>query len=298
MKIEDVKNICVLGCGIMGSGIVQLCAGLGYNTTFYEISDEIVKRSMERIRGSLSRAVEKGKMTKEQMEATMAKIKGTTSLKEAAANADIVIEAIPENLELKKKTWKQLDEICPKHTIFASNTSSLMITDQASATKRPDKFIGMHFFNPAHVMKLVEIIRGAVTSDETYKVIYDLSIKMGKVPLEAKDGPGFFTTRFICYTVAEIIRLLELGIAGVKEIDTMVRLGFGWPMGPFVLADFVGLDTIYHVLEYCYNETGNPAYKPPMLLRKMVIAGYLGDPRQKPGSRGGFYEYFNIPREQ
>lgn len=297
MKLENVKNICVLGCGIMGSGIVQLCAGLGYNTTFLEISDEIVKRSMERVKGSMGRAVEKGKMTQEQFDQTVAKIKGTKDLKEAAANADIVIEAISEDLELKKKMWKQLDETCPKHTIFASNTSSLMITDQASATKRPEKFIGMHFFNPAHVMKLVEIIRGATTSDETYKVIYDLSIKMGKVPVEAMDGPGFFTTRFICYTAAEIIRLLELGIAGVKEIDTMVKLGFGWPMGPFVLVDFVGLDTIYHVLEYCYNETGNTSYKPPMLLRKMVMAGFLGDPKQKPGSKGGFYEYFKVPRE-
>lgn len=297
MKLEDVKNICVLGAGIMGSGIVQLCARSGYNTTFFEISDEIVNRSMERIKKSMGRAVEKGKMTQEQFDQTVAKIKGTKDLKEAAGNADVVIEAIPEDLELKKKIWKQLDEICPEHTIFASNTSSLMITDQASATNRPEKFVGMHFFNPAHVMKLIEVIRGAVTSDETYDVIVELSKKMGKVPVDALDGPGFFTTRFICYTVAEIIRLLELGIAGVKEIDTMVRLGFGWPMGPLVLADFVGLDTIYHVLEYVYNETGNPGYKPPMLLRKMVMAGFLGDPRQKPGSRGGFYEYFGVPRE-
>ena len=297
MKLEDVKNICVLGAGIMGSGIVQLCARSGYNTTFFEISDEIVNRSMERIKKSMGRAVEKGKMTQEQFDQTVAKIKGTKDLKEAAGNADVVIEAIPEDLELKKKIWKQLDEICPEHTIFASNTSSLMITDQASATNRPEKFVGMHFFNPAHVMKLIEVIRGAVTSDETYDVIVELSKKMGKVPVDATDGPGFFTTRFICYTVAEIIRLLELGIAGVKEIDTMVRLGFGWPMGPLVLADFVGLDTIYHVLEYVYNETGNPGYKPPMLLRKMVMAGFLGDPRQKPGSRGGFYEYFGVPRE-
>jgi 3-hydroxybutyryl-CoA dehydrogenase len=297
MKLEDVKNICVLGAGIMGSGIVQLCARLGYNTTFYDISDDIVNRSFERIKKSMGRAVEKGKMKQEEFDQAVANIKGTSDLKEAAGNAEIVIEAIPEDLELKKKVWKELDEICPGHTIFASNTSSLMVTDQASATNRPENFIGMHFFNPAHVMKLVEVVRGAVTSDETYDVIVELSKKMGKAPVDAMDGPGFFTTRFICYTVAEIIRLLELGIAGVKEIDTMVRLGFGWPMGPFVLADFVGLDTIYHVLEYIYNETGNPGYKPPMLLRKMVMAGFLGDPRQKPGSRGGFYEYFNVPRE-
>ena len=297
MKLEDVKNICVLGCGIMGSGIAEICARLGYNTTFIEVSDELVNRGMERIKKSLGRALEKGKITQEEYDQTLAKIKGTTDLKEGAGNADIVIEAITEDLELKKEMWKKLDEICPEHTIFASNTSSLMITDQASATKRPEKFIGMHFFNPAPVMKLIEIIRGALTSDETYNVIRELSEKMGKIPVEAADGPGFFTTRFICYTMAEIIRMLEQGIAGVKEIDTMVKLGFNWPMGPFTLADFVGLDTIYHVLEYTYNETGNPAYKPPMLLKKMVIAGFLGHPKQKPGSRGGFYEYFNVPRE-
>ncbi|MHA1605252.1 MAG: 3-hydroxyacyl-CoA dehydrogenase family protein [Candidatus Freyarchaeota archaeon] len=297
MKLEDVKNICVLGCGIMGSGIAEICARLGYNTTVIDVSDELVNRGVERIKKSLGRALEKGKITQEEYDQTLAKIKGTTDLKEGAGNADIVIEAIIEDLELKKEMWRKLDVICPEHTIFASNTSSLMITDQASATKRPEKFIGMHFFNPAPVMKLIEIIRGALTSDETYNVIHELSEKMGKIPVEAADGPGFFTTRFISYTLAEIIRMLEQGIAGVKEIDTMVKLGFNWPMGPFTLADFIGLDTIYHILEYIYNETGNPAYKPPMLLKKMVIAGFLGHPRQKPGSRGGFYEYFKVPRE-
>jgi 3-hydroxybutyryl-CoA dehydrogenase len=297
LKLEDVKNICVLGAGIMGSGIVEICARLGYNTTFIEISNELVNKSTERIKKSLGRALEKGKITKEEVDKTLAKIKGTTNLKEGAGNADIIIEAITEDMNVKKEMWKKLDEICPKHTIFASNTSSLMITDQASATKRPEKFIGMHFFNPAPVMKLVEIIRCALTSDETYQVIYDLSIKMGKVPVNAMDGPGFFTSRFISYTVAEIIRMLEQGVAGVKEIDTMVKLGFNWPMGPLTLADFIGLDTIYHILDYIYNETGDHAYKPPMLLRKMVIAGFLGHPQQKPGSRGGFYEYFKVPRE-
>ncbi|MEM3594341.1 MAG: 3-hydroxyacyl-CoA dehydrogenase family protein [Candidatus Jordarchaeaceae archaeon] len=297
MKLEDVKNICVLGAGIMGSGIVEICARLGYNTTFVEVSDELVKKSMERIKKSLGRALEKGKITKEEVDKVLSKIKGTTNLKEGAGNADIVIEAIPEDMNLKKEMWKKLDEICPKHTIFASNTSSLMITDQASATKRPEKFIGLHFFNPAPVMKLIEIIRGALTSDETYNIIFELSKKMDKVPVDAADGPGFFTSRFISYTIAEIIRMLESGVAGVKEIDTMVKLGFNWPMGPFTLADFIGLDTIYHILEYVYNETGNPAYKPPLLLRKMVTAGFLGHPQQKPGSRGGFYEYFKVPRE-
>nr|MDO8082825.1 3-hydroxyacyl-CoA dehydrogenase family protein [Candidatus Freyarchaeota archaeon] len=297
MKLEDVKNICVLGAGIMGSGIVEICARLGYNTTFIEISDELVKKSTERIKKSLGRALEKGKITKEEVDKTVAKIKGTKDLKEGAGNADIVIEAIAEDMKIKKDMWKKLDEICPKHTIFASNTSSLMITDQASATKRPEKFIGLHFFNPAPVMKLIEIIRGALTSDETYNIILELSKKMDKVPVSAADGPGFFTTRFISYTVAEIIRMLELGVAGVKEIDTMVKLGFNWPMGPFTLADFIGLDTIYHILDYVYTETGNPAYKPPMLLKKMVTAGFLGHPQQKPGSRGGFYEYFKVPRD-
>ncbi len=298
MKLEELKKIAVIGAGIMGTGIAEVCARGGYDVALVDISEEILQRAKERIRKSMERAVERGKMSKEEMEKALGRIKFTTNLEEAARDADLVIEAIPENMELKKQLFKRLDEICPERTIFATNTSSLMITDLASATKRPDRFIGMHWFNPAPVMKLIEVIRGALTSDDTFNFIVELSKKLGKVPVEAQDGPGFFTTRFIVAVLAEAIRLFEQGIAGIKEIDTMVKLGFNWPMGPFELADFVGLDTIYHVLEYVYNETGNPAYKPPLILRKLVLAGYLGDPRQKPGSRGGFYEYFKIPRER
>ena len=298
MKLEDVRKIAILGAGIMGTGIAEVCARAGYEVIFRDISEELVERAYERIKKSLNRAVERGKISREDADAALSRINGTTDLKEAVKDADIVIEAVPEIMDLKKKIFKEIDEICPEHTIFASNTSSLMITELASATKRPDKFIGMHWFNPAPVMKLIEIIPGILTSEETYNLIVEFSKKLGKIPIKAKDGPGFFTTRFLAYYLAEAVRLLEEGVAGVKEIDDMVKLGFNWPMGPFELMDFIGLDTTYHILEYIYGEIGNPAYKPPLLLKKLVTAGFIGHPKQKPGSKGGFYEYFKIPRKK
>jgi len=297
MKLEDVKKIVILGSGIMGSGIAEVCARAGYQVALVDISDELLKKGLDRIKASMGKAVEKGKLSMEDAEAAYARIKPTTSFEEACKDADVVIEAIPENMELKKKVFKQLDEICPERTIFASNTSSLMITDMASATKRPDRFIGMHWFNPAPIMKLIEIIRGALTSDETYNLIKALSEKLGKITATAMDAPGFFTSRIISLWLLEALKCLEEGIATVKDIDLMCKLAFGHPMGPFELLDLIGLDTALHIMEYLHKEFGDPRYAPPLILKKMVMAGYLGDPRLKPGSKGGIYDYFKIPKQ-
>lgn len=295
MNIDEIRKIGVVGAGIMGSGIAEVCARAGYTVLLYDISEFYLNKGMEKLRTSLSRGVQKGKLTQEEADLATSRIKGVLSLDELS-DADVIIEAAPENMETKKKLYKELDGKCKPQTIFASNTSSLMITDLSSATKRPEKFIGMHWFNPAPVMKLIELIRAALTSDETFNLIKELSIKLGKTPVDANDGPGFFTSRFITAMMLEAIRLLESGIAGVKEIDTMCKLGFNHPIGALELADLVGLDTLLHIAEYCYEVTKQPHYAPPLILRKMVASGFLGDPKLKVGSKGGFYEYFNISR--
>jgi len=200
---------------------------------------------------------------------------------------------VTENANLKKKIFAELDRICKPETIIASNTSAIMISDLATAVERKDKFIGMHWFNPAPVMKLIEIIRGALTSDETFNLTVELSKKMGKIPIEAGDGPGFFTTRFINSWLVEAIRLFELGIGGIKEIDEMCKLAFGFPMGPFELMDLIGLDTVLHIAEYMYEETKESHYAAPITLKKLVLSGYIG---RKPGSRGGWYDFYGIEK--
>ncbi len=294
MKVEDIKTITVVGSGLMGQGIAEVCARAGYKVIMVDISDEILKKALEKIKASMEKGIKAGKLKKEEADTALARISTTTNLTEAVKNTDFVIEAIPEIIDLKKKMFKQIDEASPSHTIIASNTSSLMITDLASATKRPEKFIGMHWFNPPPIMKLIEIIRGGLTSDETYTITKELSKKLGKIPIDANDGPGFFTTRFLFAMLNEAIHLFESGIAGIKEIDTMCRLAFNHPMGPFELMDFIGIDTSYHILEYIHRETSDPKYAPPLTLKKMVQMGYLG---KKPGSKGGFYDYFKIPKE-
>nr|MDO8133847.1 3-hydroxyacyl-CoA dehydrogenase NAD-binding domain-containing protein [Candidatus Njordarchaeum guaymaensis] len=294
MRIEDVKKIVVLGSGIMGSGISEAAAKAGYRVAMTDVSEELVKHGLESIKASLNRIINRGKITKADADAALSRIKGTTDMREAARDAQVVIEAITEDISLKKKVFKELDEICPKETVIASNTSAIMITDLASATKRGDRFIGMHFFSPAQIMKLVEIIRGAETSDETFQLIRDLSVKFNKVPIAVNDSPGFFTTRYITACAAEAVRLFESGIAGIKDIDTMCKLAFNFPAGPIELADFVGLDTMLHVLEYLHAETGDAHYAPPLIVKKLVKSGFKGF---KPGSKGGFYEYFRIKRE-
>lgn len=288
-SVDQVKKIAVIGAGIMGTGIAQVCATYGYEVTLRDISEEILNRAMETIKSGpfgLMTGVEKGKIKKEDAEAALARIKPTTDLREAAKDADVVIEAVPEILDLKKQVFKELDEICPPRTIFTSNTSSLMITDMAGVTKRADRFMGMHWMNPAPVMQCVELIRGLETSDETYKVIYDLTVKLGKTPVTCVDSPGFVTTRLIAMFMSDAIECLERGLMSADDIDIACRLSFGHPMGPITLVDFVGLDTILHVMDYLYSVMEDPKFRAPLLLRKMVQAGRLG---VKTGR--GFYEY-------
>jgi len=299
LRVEDVKCIAVIGAGVMGHGIAQVCARSGYTVHLLDVDEQILKKALELIREGpygLKRMVEKGRLTGEQAEEVMGRIKTTTSYSTAASDADIVIEAAPERPEVKKEIYGRLEPHLPSHAIIASNTSSIMITHLASATGRPDRFVGMHWFNPPAVMRLVEVVRGALTSDETFNVTVEFCRRLGKTPLEAKDGPGFFTTRFFINMLVEAIRLFELGVAGIKEIDEMAKLGLGLPMGPFELMDMVGLDIPLHAAEYLYKVTGEARYAPPVTLRRLVEAGYLGDPETKHGSRGGWYHYYKIPR--
>lgn len=288
-----IKKICVLGAGLMGSGIAQVCAQAGFDVVLRDIEEDLLENGFDTIRESLER-LEKADKLEEDIEDIIDRIEGTTDLEKALENTDLVIEAVPEDMDLKKKIYQDLEEVADEDTIFASNTSSLMITDLAAATDRPEKFIGMHWFNPPPVMALIEVIRGADTSDKTFETIMNLSEKLGKKPIEAADGPGFFTSRYLNLIMAEAVDFFERGVAGIKEIDEMCKMGFNWPMGPFELADYVGLDTMLHVLEYLYEELGDPKYAPPLTLKKLVKSGYVG---KKPGSKGGFYEYFDVEKE-
>jgi 3-hydroxybutyryl-CoA dehydrogenase len=288
-KAEDVRNVAVVGFGVMGTGIAQVFAQAGFNVIARDVSEAGLKRGLEVIRGGpfgLQRAVEKGRLKKEEAEAALARIKVTTSLEEAARDADLVVEAIFENLELKKALFKELDEKCPKHAVLASNTSTLSITALAGATKRPDRVVGMHFFNPVPVMKLVEVVRGLATSDETVQLIKDLAVKLGKTPVVVKDVPGFIANRLALPYLAEAMRAYEQGIASAQDIDTAMKLGYNWPMGPLELADLIGLDVLLDANESIYAETRDQKYNPPVILRQMVRAGWLGRKAKR-----GFYTY-------
>lgn len=285
----EIKKVSVLGAGLMGAGIAQVFAQNGYEVILRDIDEDLLEKGFNRIEGSLEKLARSGKI-EDEPEEVLERIEGTTEL-EKVKDSDLIVEAVPEKIDLKKNIYEDLEEVCKEDTIIATNTSSLMITELATGTERPEKLIGMHWFNPPPVMKLIEIIRGAETSDETYETIVKVSKSLGKEPIEAKDGPGFFTTRYLTSFLAEAIKLFEEGIAGIKEIDQMSKMAFNWPMGPFELADYVGLDTTLHILEYLHDETGRPRYAPPLTLKKLVKAGYLGD---KPGSKGGFYTYFDL----
>ena len=295
MKIEETKKIAVVGAGVMGSGIAMACARSGFETVLVDINEDILKAAYSEIRDGhfgFLRLVEKGKMTSQEMDDIIAKIKSTTDPNKAAKDADVVIEAVSEDLEVKRRIWQQYDKLCPERTIFASNTSTIMITEQASATDRPDRFIGMHWFNPAQVMKLIEVIRGVSSSDETFNFMIDFCRKIGKNPVEANDAPGFFSSHFICNFMYTAIRMFEQGIAGIEEIDTICKQGFGFPMGPFELMDLTGLDIPFHGMAYTYSITGDPVDKAPVTLKKLVTAGYVGHKRE---SKGGWYDYYHIP---
>lgn len=280
-----MKKIFVIGAGTMGSGIVQAFAQKGYEVIVRDIKDEFVDRGIAGINKSLSKLVTKGKVTEKFKEEVLSRITGTTDLN-MAADCDLVIEAAVENMEIKREIFAQLDKICKPETILASNTSSLSITEVASATNRPDKVIGMHFFNPATIMKLVEVIRGMATSQETFEEVRELSVAIGKEPVEVAEAPGFVVNRILIPMINEAVGIYAEGVASVEDIDTAMKLGANHPMGPLALGDLIGLDVCLAIMDVLYNETGDTKYRAHSLLRKYVRAGWLG---RKSGR--GFYNY-------
>jgi 3-hydroxybutyryl-CoA dehydrogenase len=286
MQISDVRKIAVIGAGTMGAGIAQACAAVGFQVTMRDIEQRFVDAGFRRIREPLMKRVDKGKMTASEVEAIVSKIRGVVDLKDAVAGAQVVIEAVFEKIEVKKELYAELDRLCPPDVVFASNTSSLSITEMANATKRADRVVGMHFFNPAPVMKLVEVIRGSETSSETVHLIKDLCGKLGKEPVEVRESPGFVVNRLLVPMMNEAFNLLQEGVASAEDIDKAMKLGTNMPMGPFELADYTGLDIGLDVMEVLFRETGDPKFRPSPLLRKFVRAGRFG---RKAGR--GVYEY-------
>jgi 3-hydroxybutyryl-CoA dehydrogenase len=288
----EIKKVGVLGCGLMGAGIAQVAATAGFETVVKEVSDEFITKGFGGIEKSLARFAEKGTITGEQQTQIRGRLSGTTSF-EALADCDIIIEAIIENLEEKRSTYSHLDAICKPDTIFASNTSSLSITEMMTATspERQQRFVGLHFFNPVPLMKLVEVVRTILTDDDVYEQAVEFGKKLGKVPVRAGDKTGFIVNRLLVPYMLDSIRALEEGVGSIVDIDNAMKLGCGYPMGPFTLGDFVGLDTTYYIAEIMFNEFREKRFAPPPLLKRMVLAGLYG---RKSGR--GFYDYTKDPK--
>ena len=289
--MAEIRTVGVLGCGLMGSGIAQVCAQAGYETRVREVSEELWRRGVAGIAKQLARQVEKEKITAGDRDAALARISGTTRL-EDLAGCDLVIEAVVEDLAVKNEMWRTLDELCPAETIFASNTSSLTIAEMAAATRRPDRLIGLHFFNPVPVMPLVEVVRTIATDPAVFATAMEFARSLGKEPIEARDSSGFVVNLLLVPYMMDAIRALEQGVASIDAIDRGMRLGAGHPMGPFTLCDFVGLDTLDRIGEIMFHEYREKRYAPPPLLKRMVALGYIG---KKAGR--GFYDYTKDPAE-
>ena len=280
-----IKKVGVIGAGLMGAGIAQVSAAGGFETVIREVSQEFIDKGMSRIEKFLSKSVEKGKATAEQKEATLQNLSGTTNLDDLK-DCDLIVEAVTEDIEIKKEIFSGLDNLCQQSTIFASNTSSLTITEMAAATKRPEKFVGTHFFNPVPIMKLVEVVRTIQTSQETFDTAFEFAKSVGKVPIACKDNSGFVVNLLLVPYLLGAIRAVEDGVASIEDIDKGMTLGCGYPMGPLTLLDFVGIDTTYYIANIMFDEYREKQYAPPPLLKKMVKAGFYG---KKSGK--GFYDY-------
>jgi 3-hydroxybutyryl-CoA dehydrogenase len=280
-----IKNVGVIGCGLMGSGIVQVAAQSGFQVLFVEASDELVKRGLERLRQTLDGLVAKGKLEAKTKDETLGRIAGTTRL-EDLKGSDLVVEAMTENQALKNETFAKLDRVCAPHALLATNTSSCNVTAMAAATKRPGQVVGLHFFNPVPLMKLVEVVRTLLTDEAAARQVTEWVRAVGKVPVQAKDATAFIVNRLLVPYLLDAIRVYEGGLASLEDIDQAMKLGCGYPMGPFTLLDLVGLDTTLYVAEVMFEEFREPRYAPPPLLKRMVMAGHLG---RKTGK--GFYTY-------
>jgi 3-hydroxybutyryl-CoA dehydrogenase len=280
-----IRKVGVLGCGLMGAGIAEVAARAGFETVVREVSEEVVEKGLEKLRGSLDKAVERGKLDAAERDKAWGRLRGVVDLG-ALAECDLVVEAIVENLDEKRKTFAALDAVVKEGALFASNTSSLTITQIAMATRRPDRFVGLHFFNPVPVMKLVEVVRTLLTSQEAYDAAVEAVRAFGKEPVTARDNSGFLVNRLLVPYLLDAVRAYEEGVGSIEDIDKAMQLGCGYPMGPFTLLDFVGLDTTYYIANIMFDEYREKRFAPPPLLKQMVLAGRLG---RKSGR--GFYEH-------
>ncbi len=285
----DIQTVGVVGCGLMGAGIAQVCAEAGFDVVVREVSDDLLRKGLGKIDAFLAKGVEKGKLTPERRAEVMGRLQGTTQLAELG-RCDVVIEVVTENLAVKRDVYAALDAACGPETIFASNTSSLSITEMAATTQRPTRFVGLHFFNPVPLMKLVEVVRSPLTDPLVFDTMAEFGRKLGKVPVRASDKTGFIVNRLLVPYLLDAIRALEEGVANIEDIDEGMRLGCGYPMGPLTLLDFVGLDTTYYIANIMFDEFREKRFAPPPLLKRMVQAGLHG---RKTGR--GFYDYSQQP---